>query len=204
MSRTVRPRLYTRGGDAGETGLLGPRRVRKDHPRVDACGAVDELNAQLGWARAECASVPALASLVAILQRVQRRLFDVGAELAVDPHQPAPPAVPMVGAGDIAWLEAQIDAHEGRLPALRTFVLPGGSRAGAALHVARAVARRAERRVVALSAVEPVRPEVLAFLNRLSDLLFVLARWANHVQGAGDIPWDPASGDAAPPRPQQE
>ncbi|NLG70154.1 MAG: cob(I)yrinic acid a,c-diamide adenosyltransferase [Firmicutes bacterium] len=204
MSRTGRARLYTRGGATGETGLLGPRRGRKDHPRVDAYGAVDELNAHLGWARAECAAVPVLAGLVPVLQRIQRRLLDVGAELAVDPQQPAPPAVPMVGAADIAWLEAQIDVHDERLPALRTFVLPGGGRAGAALHTARTVARRAERRVVALSAVEPVRPEVLAFLNRLSDLLFVLARWANHVQGIGDIPWSPGWGDAAPSRPRQE
>lgn len=198
------PRIYTRTGDAGETGLLGPRRVRKDHPRVDAYGAVDELNAHLGWARAECEAVPALADLVPVLDAVQRRLFDLGAELAVDPHQPRPPSVPLVGPGDVAWLERQIDALEQELPPLSHFVLPGGARAAAALHVARTVARRAERRVVALKGIEPVRGEVLAFLNRLSDLLFVMARLANRRQGREEPVWKPGSpGTGAPPARQE-
>lgn len=199
-----RPRIYTRTGDAGETGLLGPRRVRKDHPRVDACGAVDELNAHLGLARVECASVAALAGLVPILERLQHRLFDVGAELAVDPQQARPPSVPLVGRADVEWLEQQIDALEEGLPPLSQFILPGGGRAGAALHVARTVARRAERRVVALSGVEPVRKEVLAFLNRLSDLLFVMARLANRRQGCEEPAWRPGPGALAPPPPRQE
>lgn len=187
------PRIYTRTGDAGETGLLGPRRVRKDHPRVDAYGAVDELNAHLGWARAECEAVAALADLVPVLDVVQRRLFDLGAELAVDPQQARPPSVPRVGPADIEWLERQIDALEQELPPLSHFILPGGARAAAALHVARTVARRAERRVVALSGAEPVRGEVLAFLNRLSDLLFVMARLANRRQGCEEPAWKPGS-----------
>ncbi|HEY8498530.1 MAG TPA: cob(I)yrinic acid a,c-diamide adenosyltransferase [Limnochordales bacterium] len=197
MSGPQRPRLYTRRGDAGETGLLGPRRVRKDHPRVEACGALDELSAHLGWARAECSAVPALAEVAAVLERVQHRLLDVGAELALDPAQPSPPPVPRVGAAEVAWMESEIDRHQARLPPLTAFILPGGSRAAAALHVARTVARRAERRVVALSGGEPVRAEVLAFLNRLSDLLFVLARLANHLQGEPEVRWQPGR----PPEP---
>lgn len=196
--------LYTRTGDAGETGLIGPRRVRKDHPRVDACGTIDELNAHLGWARAECESDPALADLVSLLEALQRRLFDVGAELAVDPQQDRPPSVPMVGPADVEWLERQIDALEQQLPPLSHFVLPGGARAGAALHVARTVARRAERRVVALSGAEPVRGDVLAFLNRLSDLLFVMARLANRRQGREEPAWKPHSGAAGAPSAREE
>ncbi|MEW6047667.1 MAG: cob(I)yrinic acid a,c-diamide adenosyltransferase [Bacillota bacterium] len=186
-----RRRVYTRTGDSGETGLLGPGRVRKDHPRIEACGAVDELNAWLGLARARCQGVPALAALSALLEALQRRLFELGAELAVEPGQAHPAPVPRIEASTIAWLEHEIDRLDGELPPLVHFVLPAGTEAAATLHAARTVARRAERRVVALAAAEPVRPEAIAFLNRLSDLLFVMARAANRREGTEDVPWKP-------------
>lgn len=186
-------RIYTRTGDSGETGLLGPSRVRKDHPRIEAVGAVDELSSHLGWARAECEALPELADLAARLAGLQRRLFEVGAELAADPSAAAGALPARVDVGAVEALEREIDELERQLPPLTRFVLPGGSRAASALHVARAVARRAERRVVSLAATEPVRGELLAFMNRLSDLLFVMARLADRRQGREDVTWDPGS-----------
>ncbi len=176
------PRIYTRTGDAGETGLIGGRRVPKDHPRVEAYGAVDELNAHLGAARALARG----GQVATLLGEVQHRLFDLGAELATPPARSAPAGV---RAEDVAALERAIDRYQQRLPPLRAFVLPGGTPLAASLHVARTVCRRAERRVVALSRAEPVRAEVLAYLNRLSDLLFVLARAANRAAGRPDVVW---------------
>lgn len=171
-------RIYTRTGDRGRTGLLGGRRLGKAHPRIAAIGEVDELNAQLGVVVA-CGVPQPLADLVRTLQR---RLFDVGAALA--------------GAGgeerlDAAWLEDRIDQLEDGLPALRAFVLPGGTPAAAHCHVARAVCRRAERSVAALNCREPGLVQVLVYLNRLSDLLFVLARRLNHEAGAEEPLWKP-------------
>jgi len=173
-------KIYTRTGDAGETGLFGGRRVRKDDARVEAYGAVDEANAQIGAARAASPAVVA-----ALLGGVQSDLLHLGAELAA----PAGPA--RIGPAHVRALEAAIDRFTAELPPLRQFVLPGGNAAAAALHVARTVTRRAERRCVALSATATVEPEALIYLNRLSDLLFVLARHANVAAGAAEEPWMP-------------
>jgi cob(I)alamin adenosyltransferase len=180
-------RIYTRTGDAGETGLFGGRRVRKDDLRVSAYGAVDELNALLGVARA--AQPPG--DVDPVLERLQHYLFDLGAELA-SPPDAAAAASAHAGRVQAAWvaaLEREIDRFEDGLPALRAFILPGGTPAAAALHHARAAARRAEREIVRLAVREPLNPELLKFINRISDLLFVLARAANHAAGRPDVEW---------------
>ena len=188
-----RTRIYTRTGDAGQTGLLGPRRVSKDDPRVEAYGSVDELNAWLGWARASCEAWPALKQeLEGILVRLQELLFVAGAELATDPAVGSTDRLLRITRQDVEQVERWIDAAEAALVPLRHFILPGGSPAAAALHVARTVARRAERRLVTLAAREGVRPELLAFFNRVSDLLFVLARRANALAGRADVLWEPS------------
>jgi cob(I)alamin adenosyltransferase len=180
-------KIYTRTGDRGETGLFGGERVPKDHPRVAAYGAVDELNAAVGLARA--LDPPAFED--ELLQRIQRQLFTVGAELATpDPARLANAlGGPPTGESDVTELEQAIDRLEAGLPPLKAFILPGGSPRGAALHVARTVCRRAERRVVGLARQTAISPAIVRYLNRLSDLLFVLARAANARAGAGDLPW---------------
>ena len=180
-------RIYTKTGDAGETGLFGGGRVGKDDARVEACGAVDELNAALGAARARGVDP----KLEALLAGAQSALFTIGADLATPPGARARSAVPPVEPAWTLALESAIDRFELALPPLRHFVLPGGTAAAAGLHLARAVCRRAERRVVALHRREPVEPEVLAYLNRLSDFLFVAARVANHRAGSPETLWDP-------------
>jgi cob(I)alamin adenosyltransferase len=180
-------KIYTKTGDAGDTGLFGGERVPKSHPRVAAYGEVDELNAAIGFARA-LAPAPLGEDL---LERVQRQLFTVGAELATpDPARlaralPGPP----IGTPDIEALEAAIDAHEARLEPLRNFILPAGTPKAAALHLARTVCRRAERAVVRLAGETALNPAIVPFLNRLSDLLFVLARAANAEAGRADARW---------------
>ena len=177
-------KLYTRTGDAGETSLFGGTRARKDDPRVDAYGEVDELNAWLGLARASSID-PELATA---LQQLQRDLFALGAQLA-DPADRIAARVTKAALvdDDVTRLERLIDKMEDELPPLRRFILAGGAPAGAALHVARTVCRRAERRIVALD--PPVDPVLLRYVNRLSDLLFVLARVANHRAGVPEIEW---------------
>jgi cob(I)alamin adenosyltransferase len=177
-------KIYTRTGDAGETSLFDGTRVQKSEPLVDAYGEVDELNACLGLARASGADPEVDAELV----RIQRDLFALGAQLA-DPGEKLAARVTkaVLGDDDVARLEQAIDRFEAGLPPLRRFILAGGSPAGAALHVARAVCRRAERRMVALEpAVDGV---LLRYINRLSDLLFVLARSVNHRAGAAETEW---------------
>jgi len=182
------PKIYTRTGDSGETVLLGGRRVRKDDPRVEAFGSVDELNAALGIVRAELARLPQdPADVNNLLGVVQHRLFDLGAELATP--QPDASRTGCVADADVAELEAAIDRLESDLAPLRAFILPGGCQASAQLHLARCVCRRAERRVVYLASRESVRGEVIRFLNRLSDLLFVLARSVNRTAGEPDVLW---------------
>lgn len=179
------PRIYTRTGDRGETGLIGGRRVPKDHPRVEAYGAVDELNAQLGIVRT-LLSDTAVASL---LDGIQHRLFDLGAELAT-PSGALSRRAAAVTTAHVRALEEAIDRYQALLPPLRAFILPGGTPLAAAFHAARTTSRRAERRTVTLARKESVNAEILRYLNRLSDLLFVLARWANHLAGRPDVIWD--------------
>lgn len=178
-------KIYTKTGDTGETGLFAGPRVRKDDPRVEAYGEVDELNSVLGLARAESLPEP----LDALLGSIQNRLFDLGAELATP--DPSKRGADVIDAPAVAALETAIDAHEARLAPLDTFILPGGTRGAAALHLARAVCRRAERRVIALAHLpqQQVSPLAIIYLNRLSDLLFVLARWVNAESGAEDVRW---------------
>lgn len=178
-------KIYTKTGDGGETGLFAGPRVPKDHPRIAAYGEVDELNTVLGLVRAE--SPPA--EIDELLGRIQNELFSVGAELATP--NPAAHGTNLIGDSQIEALEQAIDRFEERLEPLRQFILPGGTKTAAALHLARAVCRRAERHVVAL-AREPQTPvslTVLRYLNRLSDFLFVIARAANSASGRPDVPW---------------
>jgi cob(I)alamin adenosyltransferase len=174
-----RVRLYTRTGDKGETGLSAPGRVRKSSPRIEALGDLDEANAAIGAARVLTAGQAALDPL---LEEVQHRLFDLGADLA------APGATGRLGEADVQGLEAAIDRLQAETPPIRAFVLPGGEPLAAALHLARTVARRAERALVRVQdSGEPVDPVAIAYLNRLSDLLFAAARWANRERG--DVEW---------------
>ena len=183
-------KIYTKTGDQGETGLYGGGRVRKDVPRIEAYGTVDELNAVLGMVRAE-QPPPEIDRLLA---RIQNELFDVGAELATP--DPAAKNVARMGAAGAEALERAIDSFEAELPPLRQFILPGGVKVAAALHLARTVCRRAERRIVTLAALEPgsVSGEMIVYLNRLSDLLFVLARAANAAAGQADVAWQKSAG----------
>lgn len=186
-------KLYTRRGDSGQTDLFGGERVGKDALRVAAYGEVDELNATLGVALA-AGSDPALA---APLARIQSALFDIGASLATpDPQHRRKAGIAGVDAGEIAGLEQLIDRLEGPLAPLTTFILPGGSPAAAAFHVARTVCRRAERTVVHLASLpdESVEPDAVRYLNRLSDLLFVIARHENARAGIADVAWSRRSG----------
>jgi cob(I)alamin adenosyltransferase len=181
-------KIYTRTGDRGETGLFGGPRVPKSDARVEAYGDVDELNAAVGAARAALEDP----EVDGHLARIQDQLFCVGAELATPHGAKARSAIPPVEAGWAERLEQAMDAWDAELAPLRQFVLPGGTRAAAALHQARCVCRRAERRVVALASAAEVAPEVLAYLNRLSDFLFVAARIANARAGRAEPVWDPA------------
>ncbi len=181
-------KIYTKTGDEGDTGLLGGTRVGKDHIRVAAYGDIDEVNALLGVVRAHAEE--AQAPLRRLLHAVQRDLFALGAQLA-DPtaRVGARKKKAAVTPAHVRRLERAIDAREKELPTLTAFILPGGSETGALLHFARTVCRRAERSVVALGRQEPVDPLVVVYLNRLSDLLFVLARFENHRRGAPEDRW---------------
>ncbi|ANK73643.1 cob(I)yrinic acid a,c-diamide adenosyltransferase [Ensifer sp. ENS07] len=183
-------KIYTRTGDNGTTGLVsGPRRLKSDL-RVDAYGAVDETNAFVGLARQHTAGN---VDLDAALMRIQNDLFDLGADLATPDTGEPPQYEPLrIVAAQVTWLETEIDRLNTELDPLRSFVLPAGSPASAALHVARTVARRAERQVVALAQIEGevVSTEAIAYINRLSDFLFVAARFAND-KGQADVLWIP-------------
>ncbi len=179
-------RIYTRTGDGGDTGLLGGGRVRKSHERVVACGEVDELNALVGLVCAESSDD----ELTEMLLGVQRDLLALGARLAaLDADSLATSQKSNVGVDEIVKLESWIDRVEVELPELHRFLLPGGSRVGGTLHLARTVCRRAERSVVALADREDVQPELIAYLNRLSDLMFSLARKANAEAGTPEQEW---------------
>lgn len=183
-------KIYTKRGDGGQTDLAGGIRVAKDALRVESYGAVDELNAFIGLALIDCDP-----SAHPLLERIQRTLFEIGAGLATDPEH-LKSSLSTTGAtdADVLSLEQAMDAADAGLPPLRAFVLPGGSRAAAAFHLARTVCRRAERRVVALDREQPLTDATLRYLNRLSDLLFVLARVENVRAGSGDVEWTRRNG----------
>ena len=170
-------KITTRTGDDGTTGLADNTRVSKDHPRIEAMGDVDELNSQIGLLRAE--TLPG--ELQVLLAHIQQTLFNLGGELAM-------PTFLGVANEHLAELDAAITQHNAALPPLREFILPGGSRAAALAHVCRTVCRRAERHLITLNRAEPVSPMLVQYLNRLSDLLFVLARALNH--GQAPTLWD--------------
>ena len=186
-------RVYTRRGDRGETDLVGGARARKDSPRLEAYGTVDELNATLGAARAvnaaELDRAPACRELDEILRGLQNELFDLGGELAT-PADAFRPGMFRIGTAEVKALEQCMDRCQKDLEPLRSFVLPGGGRVSAALHLARTVCRRAERDVLRLMSVEDVGEWPLAYLNRLSDLLFVLSRWIGHHLGEKEFLWE--------------
>lgn len=186
-------RIYTRTGDAGHTGLADGRRVPKDHPRIEAIGEVDSLNSLLGVLLAELEEArgrhPGLAELIDVLTPCQHRLFDLGGELAMPEYQ-------AVQAAEIARLEAVIDRWNEEVGPLENFILPGGSRLIAQAHLCRSAARAAERRCQTLNGEEPLRGELLAYLNRMSDLLFVAARLIARRQGVAEVLWQAA------PRPE--
>jgi cob(I)alamin adenosyltransferase len=182
-------KIYTKVGDGGNTFLLDGVRVRKNHPRVKAYGDVDELNGVLGLAAALGADAP----LKAFLLDIQRELFVLGADLSAPRRGGhAPESVPRITAAHIVRLEREIDRISDALPPLRHFILPGGAPAGAALHVARTVARRAERSLTPLLQSDPTLREAQIYLNRLSDYLFVLARWVNRRARRAEREWKPS------------
>ncbi|WP_439859566.1 cob(I)yrinic acid a,c-diamide adenosyltransferase [Pseudomonas sp. MBLB4136] len=182
-------KIYTRTGDAGETGLADGRRVAKDHPRVEAMGELDSLNSQLGLLLAELASeaagCPALQEVIEVLSPCQHRLFDLGGELAMPDYQ-------ALQASEISRVEGAIDRWNEELGPLQNFILPGGSRLIAQAHICRSLARTAERRCQQLNALEPIRGVGLAYVNRLSDLLFVAARLIARRQQIAEVLWQEA------------
>lgn len=181
-------RIVTRTGDAGTTGLGDGSRVSKSSARIEAIGAVDELNSTLGVALADALPAP----VAALLTDVQHDLFDLGGELSIPGHSAITPA-------HIDRLEDAVEHYNAELPPLKEFILPGGTRAAAQMHVARTVCRRAERAVVALAAHEPVTQPSRIYLNRLSDLLFVLARALNRTGGSPDVLWQKDRARGKPP-----
>ncbi len=186
-------RIYTRTGDAGDTALVGGARVPKDTARIEAYGTLDELNAVIGLARAfnaeRLTKGKAPRWLDGIFRGLQNELFDLGSELAT-PDDAAYEGMHRVGEAEVKALEALMDQCQKDLAPLKSFVLPGGGRVGGFLHQARTVCRRAERRILALSRVEPLSPWPLAYVNRLSDLLFVLSRWVAKKGGETEYLWE--------------
>jgi cob(I)alamin adenosyltransferase len=196
-------RIYTKTGDKGETSLVGGQRLPKDAPRIEAYGTVDELNAFVGsaclTAEGLVASCQNIVQMALILKRVQHELFNLGSILATKPEDVHPKQARITGA-EIELLESEIDQMNADLPALRSFVLPGGCRLNVELHVCRTVCRRAERICVALSRQEEVPVEAIRYLNRLSDAFFVWSRWASHELSAPEILWEPNQAASALPR----
>jgi cob(I)alamin adenosyltransferase len=178
-------KIYTKTGDKGDTGLFGGARVSKSSQRVAAYGDVDELNSVLGVVSAHTSDAASSDQL----RQIQSELFVLGAELAKNPNKEVDLGMALLGDSDIERLETWIDTLDAALPALKTFILPGGSASAAFLHLARTTCRRAERAVVQLAQAEPVRAELVRYLNRLSDLLFTMARADNARAGTPDVPW---------------
>ena len=187
-------RVYTRGGDQGETSLVGGQRVPKDDVRIAAYGTVDELNALVGLACQTATELvrfhPNLNMLVVILCRVQHELFNLGSTLATR-YEDIRPKQPCVRPSDVSHLEREIDEMNRDLPELHSFVLPGGSRLNVELHICRTIGRRAERLCVTLARQEKIPPVTIEYLNRLSDAFFVWSRWASKVMGVPETLWDP-------------
>lgn len=182
-------KIYTKTGDSGTTGLVGGKRVPKTHVRLEAYGTVDELSAHLGVLQTYLSSEED----ASLIQWVQNRLFDLSSRLATEDDSPYLAQMAMIGDDEVARLEKAIDEVQQELPPLRSFVLPGGSRGSAFCHVCRTVCRRAERRVLAMVDEEiAVDERIVAFLNRLSDFLFVLARKMNNLSGCEEIFWEKA------------
>ncbi len=179
-------RIYTKTGDKGGTSLIGGVRVPKSHIRIESYGTVDELNSYIGMVSDLCNN-----SLITdSLREIQDRLFTVGSVLATDPGKDVKMKLPDLHDADVTWLEQKIDEMNEVLPEMRSFILPGGNLASSTCHVARCVCRRAERICVAMQEQnEPVPPLVIKYLNRLSDYLFVLARYISHLNNAPEIPW---------------
>jgi cob(I)alamin adenosyltransferase len=187
-------KIYTRKGDGGQTGIWGGVRLAKDEARMEAIGAVDELNAAIGFAAAAVQVADCFDDgdpVPGLLGSVQQNLLVAGTELMAPSREGSGKDLPRLAGGDVTRLEAAIDDLTARLPELRNFIVPGGTETAARLHLARAVCRRAERRVTTLRRNEDVSPDVCGYLNRLGDLLFILARYANHVADAADIIWAP-------------
>jgi cob(I)alamin adenosyltransferase len=178
-----RMKIYTKAGDDGSTGLIGGGRVAKSDPRIECIGAVDELNAAIGWAAV------AAKELAGKLHGVQNELFVIGSQLACPDEQP-PAHLPALEESSIGRLEMEIDSATAELEPLRNFILPGGTETSARLHIARGVCRRAERILVTFSHDRPIPATMITYLNRLSDWLFVQARWANHRAGVDDVMWE--------------
>jgi len=179
-------RIYTGKGDEGTTGLVGGQRVPKDSPRVAAYGSVDELNSHIGLA----ISLGLHAELARVLKTIQNELFHLGSDLATLEADKEQLKIPQIEQRHIDALEQLMDRLTEELGPLENFILPGGSPGAAALHIARAVCRRAERDCITLGRSEPIGPFVIKYLNRLSDALFVMARYENHVSGVSDVYWD--------------
>ena len=188
-------KLYTRTGDDGTTGLFSGARVSKDHPRIEAYGTVDELNAVLGLVLSACEPGHRFeARLHSVVSALQSRLFDIGADLATPEGAKQQARIHRIDDGDVSEAEAWIDEFDGANPPLRTFIMPAGTELAARLHLARTVCRRAERAIISLGSIEPVGEPLLRYMNRLSDLFFAMARRANHERGRPDVPWTPKAG----------
>lgn len=186
-------KLYTKTGDDGTTGLFGGQRVSKDHPRVEAYGTVDELNAAIGLAAAACDLRRSLhARLLEIFAQLQSRLFDIGADLATPEGDKHEKKIQRIGEHHVEEAERWIDEIDDGNSPMKSFVMPGGTELASRLHVARTVCRRAERLMVGLSHAEPISAAAIVYVNRVSDLLFAMARRVNKDAGVADVPWVPA------------
>ncbi len=186
-------KVYTRTGDAGQTGLVGGKRLPKDHPRIESYGSVDELNSVIGLALSFLAKKEASKrreKLGLILEAIQQKLFDAGSELATLPGDEYEGQITLQ-AENVEWLEEIIDAMNEELQPLKSFILPGGTSLNAFLHQARTVCRRAERDILKLNQIDLVNPEIIKYINRLSDFLFVAGRWVTETLGETETLWQP-------------
>ena len=185
-------KLYTRSGDDGTTGLFSGARVSKDHPRIEAYGTVDEFNACLGLANSAAQNDPGLAFIRPMLDSIQSRLFEIGADLATPHGSKQESKIVRINDDHVAEVERWIDSIDGKNDELRCFIMPGGSDLASRLHLARTICRRAERLMVSLSHSEPVGDAMMRYMNRVSDLLFAMARQVNKIAGIPDQPWVPS------------